>query len=63
VPDAFIPQQFHNPANPEIHRRTTAEKIWNDTGGAVDVVVSGVSTGGTLTGVGSVLKPRKPCLE
>jgi cysteine synthase A len=63
LPDAFIPQQFHNPANPEIHRRTTAEEIWNDTGGAVDVVVSGVGTGGTLTGVGSVLKPRKPGLK
>src|SRR5271155_5384019 len=59
LPDAFIPQQFQNPANPEIHRRTTAEEIWKDTCGAVDVVVSGVGTGGTLTGVGSVLKPRK----
>ncbi len=63
LPDAFIPQQFRNPANPEIHRRTTAEEIWNDTDGAVDVVVSGVGTGGTLTGVGSVLKPRKPGLR
>jgi cysteine synthase len=63
LPDAFIPQQFRNPANPEIHRRTTAEEIWNDTGGTVDVVVSGVGTGGTLTGVGSVLKPRKPGLK
>jgi cysteine synthase len=63
LPDAFIPQQFKNPANPEIHRRTTAEEIWNDTGGAVDAVVSGVGTGGTLTGVGSVLKPRKPGLR
>ncbi|MBV8131328.1 MAG: cysteine synthase A [Alphaproteobacteria bacterium] len=63
LPDAFIPQQFSNPANPEIHRRTTAEEIWNDTGGRVDVVVSGVGTGGTLTGVGSVLKPRKPGLK
>jgi len=63
LPDAFIPQQFRNPANPEIHRRTTAEEIWNDTGGRVDVVVSGVGTGGTLTGVGSVLKPRKPALK
>jgi cysteine synthase len=63
LPDAFIPQQFSNPANPEIHRRTTAEEIWNDTGGAVDIVVSGVGTGGTLTGVGSALKPRKPGLK
>src|SRR5712675_1680517 len=63
LPDAFMPQQFQNPANPEIHRRTTAEEIWKDTGGAVDVVVSGVGTGGTLTGVGSVLKPRKPGLK
>jgi cysteine synthase len=63
LPDAIIPQQFQNPANPEIHRRTTAEEIWKDTGGAVDVVVSGVGTGGTLTGVGSVLKARKPSLR
>jgi cysteine synthase len=63
TPGAFMPQQFQNPANPEIHRRTTAEEIWKDTGGAVDVVVSGVGTGGTLTGVGSVLKPKKPGLR
>ena len=63
LPDAFIPQQFQNPANPEIHRQTTAEEIWKDTEGAVDVVVCGVGTGGTLTGVGSVLKPRKPGLR
>jgi cysteine synthase A len=63
LPDAFIPQQFQNPANPEIHRRTTAEEIWRDTGGRVDAVVSGVGTGGTLTGVGSVLKPRRPGLR
>jgi cysteine synthase A len=63
LPDAFIPQQFRNPANPEIHRRTTAEEIWRDTGGKVDAVVSGVGTGGTLTGVGSVLKPRRPELK
>ncbi|HYL49590.1 MAG TPA: cysteine synthase A [Stellaceae bacterium] len=61
--DAFMPQQFNNPANPEIHRRTTAEEIWRDTDGRVDVVISGVGTGGTLTGVGSVLKPRKPGLR
>jgi len=63
LPDAFIPQQFQNPANPEVHRHTTAEEIWRDTGGGVDVVVSGVGTGGTLTGVGSVLKARKPGLR
>jgi cysteine synthase len=63
LPDAFIPQQFQNPANPEIHRRSTAEEIWKDTDGAVDAVVSGVGTGGTLTGVGAVLKARKPGLR
>ena len=63
LPDAFMPQQFQNPANPEIHRHTTAEEIWKDTAGAVDAVVSGVGTGGTLTGVGSVLKVRKPGLR
>ncbi|MBX6366679.1 MAG: cysteine synthase A [Rhodospirillales bacterium] len=62
-PGAFMPQQFKNPANPEIHRRTTAEEIWKDTHGAVDVVVSGVGTGGTVTGAGEVLKKRKHTLR
>ena len=60
LPKAVMPQQFNNKANPDIHRRTTAEEIWNDTGGAVDAVISGVGTGGTITGVGEVLKARKP---
>ena len=59
----FMPRQFDNPANPEIHRRTTAEEIWRDTDGQVDIFVSGVGTGGTLTGVGEVLKKRKPSLQ
>jgi cysteine synthase A len=63
TPGAIMPQQFENPANPEIHRRTTAEEIWNDTDGAVDIIVSGVGTGGTLTGVGQVLKARKPSVR
>jgi cysteine synthase A len=63
IPNAVMPQQFENPANPLIHRRTTAEEIWNDTGGAVDVVISGVGTGGTITGVGDVLKARKPSVR
>jgi cysteine synthase A len=57
---SFMPQQFKNPANPEIHRRTTAEEIWNDTEGKADILISGVGTGGTITGVGEVLKKRKP---
>ncbi len=59
-PRYFIPQQFNNPANPEIHRRTTAEEIWQDTDGKVDILVAGVGTGGTITGVGEVIKARKP---
>jgi cysteine synthase A len=63
TPGAVMPQQFENPANPEIHRRTTAEEIWNDTNGEVDIVVAGVGTGGTITGVGEVLKARKPSMR
>jgi cysteine synthase A len=63
TPGSFMPQQFKNPANPEIHRRTTAVEIWNDTDGLVDVFVAGVGTGGTLTGVGSALKERKPAVR
>jgi cysteine synthase A len=62
-PRCFMPQQFNNPANPEVHRRTTAEEIWRDTDGKVDIVVAGVGTGGTITGVGEVLKARKPGLQ
>lgn len=63
TPHAYMPQQFKNPANPEIHRTTTAEEIWADTDGKVDIVVAGIGTGGTITGVGEVLKARKPGLQ
>jgi cysteine synthase len=63
IPGAVIPQQFENQANPEIHRKTTAEEIWNDTAGKVDILVSGIGTGGTITGVGQVIKKRKPSLH
>ncbi len=63
TPNSFMPQQFDNPANPEIHRKTTAEEIWRDTDGKVDILVSGVGTGGTITGVSEVIKPRKPSFK
>jgi len=63
TPNSFMPQQFKNPANPEIHRTTTAEEIWNDTNGKCDILVSGIGTGGTLTGVGEVIKKRKPSFQ
>ena len=62
APNSFMPQQFKNPANPEIHRKTTAEEIWNDTDGKIDILVSGVGTGGTITGISEVIKKRKPQL-
>jgi cysteine synthase A len=63
IPKAFMPQQFRNPANPEVHRRTTAEELWNDTDGQIDALVSGVGTGGTVTGVAQVIKARKPSFK
>jgi len=63
LPDAFMPQQFENPANPQAHRETTAEEIWQQTAGEIDILVAGVGTGGTITGVSSALKPRKPSLQ
>jgi cysteine synthase A len=63
IPNSFIPQQFNNPANPEIHRKTTAEEIWNDTDGAVDIIIGGVGTGGTITGVGEALKKKKSSVQ
>jgi len=63
LPTAWIPQQFQNPANPAVHRRTTAEELWNDTDGQIDILVAGVGTGGTITGVAEVIKPRKPSFK
>jgi cysteine synthase A len=63
LPDGFMPQQFQNPANPDIHRHTTAEEIWRDTDGQIDILVAGVGTGGTVTGVGEVIKAHKPDMQ
>jgi cysteine synthase A len=63
TPNAFMPQQFQNPANPKIHRETTAQEIWEDTDGEVDILISGVGTGGTITGIAEVIKQRKPSFQ
>ncbi len=63
TPDSFMPQQFDNPANPEIHRQTTAQEIWNDTDGKADILVAGIGTGGTITGIGEALKSKKPSFQ
>jgi cysteine synthase A len=63
IPGAFMPQQFNNPANPQVHEQTTAQEIWQDTDGRVDIVIAGVGTGGTITGIARALRPRKPALQ